>query len=169
MLSYTITSRYGSDDRRDLEYTVPIEWTSCNFGGERPWFRCPRCDDRVAKLYKTPRDDRYICRECGDLIYTSQTHRSPIIEANERLETARDQLEDGWPTHENLRDFYDAKQTWIETFNGYMDQLDDRYGERDRRRTSPSRRSRFGLIGSAPGCPSNDRGGTVEGRAPYRA
>src|SRR5262245_39934406 len=38
---------------------VPIHWSKCHFGGERPWFNCPRrieensCGRRVAKLYWT--------------------------------------------------------------------------------------------------------------------
>lgn len=24
-----------------VEQHVPLEWTSCNFGGSRPWARCP--------------------------------------------------------------------------------------------------------------------------------
>lgn len=47
---------------------VPLEWTPCNFGGERPWFRCPRkeCGRRCAILYLA----RYpVCRECLNLTY----------------------------------------------------------------------------------------------------
>ena len=29
---------------------IPISWSKCHFGGERPWFNCP-CSRRVAKLY----------------------------------------------------------------------------------------------------------------------
>lgn len=134
VLSYTVTPRYGSGDSRELEYGVPVEWTPCNFGGERPWFRCPRCDDRVVKLYSTPVDDRYICRECGGLLYESQTHRSAIIEVHERLETAREQLQEGYPASDQLRDYYEARQGWIDTFNDYMAAFDARYGDRDRRR-----------------------------------
>lgn len=49
----------------------------CNFGGERPWFRCPgvvdgeHCNWRVAKLYRPPRGDLYLCRHCYNLGYTT--------------------------------------------------------------------------------------------------
>jgi hypothetical protein len=37
----------------DVKETVPLDWTACNFGGERPWFICPGadCGRRVAILY----------------------------------------------------------------------------------------------------------------------
>ena len=30
--------------------TVKLAWTNCHFGNKRPWFRCPQCDRRCAKL-----------------------------------------------------------------------------------------------------------------------
>jgi hypothetical protein len=51
---------------------VPLEWTPCNFGGERPWFNCPGsgCGRRVAVLYGPGR--YFLCRHCYDLRYESQ-------------------------------------------------------------------------------------------------
>jgi hypothetical protein len=63
----------------DVKETVPLEWTACNFGGERPWFLCPGagCGRRVALLYGPGR--YFLCRYCYDLSYESQredkTHR----------------------------------------------------------------------------------------------
>ncbi len=36
-----------------VEGVAHLEWTPCNFGGERPWFVCPGkgCAKRVAILY----------------------------------------------------------------------------------------------------------------------
>ena len=50
----------------------PIEWTPCNFGGERPWFVCPEvsCGRRVAVLYGPGK--YFLCRHCYDLRYESQ-------------------------------------------------------------------------------------------------
>jgi hypothetical protein len=28
-------------DRRNQKYPVQLEWTACNYGGSRVWFRCP--------------------------------------------------------------------------------------------------------------------------------
>jgi len=50
---------------------IPVTWTYCNFGGFRPWFKCP-CGKRVAKLYKSI--GGYHCRQCFDNPpYASQT------------------------------------------------------------------------------------------------
>jgi hypothetical protein len=51
---------------------VPLEWTACNFGGERPWFLCPGigCVRRVTILYGPVK--YFLCRYCYDLRYESQ-------------------------------------------------------------------------------------------------
>ena len=55
---------------------VPLTWTSCHFGGRRPWFICNvyadgvHCGRRVAKLYGNGKF--YACRHCHDLRYQSQ-------------------------------------------------------------------------------------------------
>ncbi len=60
----------------DVKEPVPLEWTPCNFGGERPWFVCPgvvngkRCGRRVAILYGPGK--YFLCRHCYDLRYESQ-------------------------------------------------------------------------------------------------
>lgn len=48
---------------------VAITWTECHFGGQRPWFLCPTCGRRVAKLYWS---HVFHCRRCLDLAYESQ-------------------------------------------------------------------------------------------------
>ena len=56
----------------DVEEPVSLEWTSRNFGGERPWLVCPGagCGRRVAILYGPGR--YFLCRYCYDLRYGSQ-------------------------------------------------------------------------------------------------
>jgi hypothetical protein len=56
----------------DVRECVPLSWTECNFGGERPWFICPGvgCGRRVAVLYGPGR--YFLCRHCYDLVYESQ-------------------------------------------------------------------------------------------------
>jgi hypothetical protein len=56
-------------------HTIPqrirVSWTKVHFGGERPWFHCPHCEKRVAKLYNGL--GGYFCRACvGNPIYASQ-------------------------------------------------------------------------------------------------
>jgi hypothetical protein len=81
--SVTLLYRHRSGlggEWEDVQETVPLEWTACNFGGERPWFVCPGagCGRRVAILYGPGR--HFLCRHCYDLRYESQredkTHRA---------------------------------------------------------------------------------------------
>lgn len=64
-LSYTTNGK-------SVKYTVPVEWTPCNYGGERPYFLCPGrdCGRRVSKLYISGR--YFLCRDCQNLSYKSQ-------------------------------------------------------------------------------------------------
>jgi hypothetical protein len=56
----------------DVQEPVPLTWTACNIGGERPWFICPGagCGRRVAVLYGPGK--YFLCRHCYDLRYESQ-------------------------------------------------------------------------------------------------
>ncbi|WP_288076954.1 hypothetical protein [Pseudomonas sp.] len=65
-LSYRLT-RDGQAEEKD--YPVPITWTPCHLGGSRPWFLCPCCGRRVAKLYIST---LFACRGCLRLNYRSQ-------------------------------------------------------------------------------------------------
>lgn len=53
---------------RPVMQRVPLDWTPCNYGGERPWALCPRCSARVAVLYG---GGRFYCRKCHRLAYAS--------------------------------------------------------------------------------------------------
>lgn len=61
-----------SGEWEDVREPVPLTWTACNFGRERPWFVCPGagCGRRVAKLYGLGK--YFLCRHCYDLVYESQ-------------------------------------------------------------------------------------------------
>ncbi len=71
VLSYRHRSRLGCE-WEEVKEPVSLEWTACNFGGERPWFVCPgaECGRRVAILYKLRK--YFLCRHCYDLRYESQ-------------------------------------------------------------------------------------------------
>jgi len=73
-LSYRTKSHGG--EWQSVEQPVPIRWTPCRFGGERPWFVCDvrangmYCGRRVAKLYGG--DRLFACRHCfGSAIMSS--------------------------------------------------------------------------------------------------
>jgi len=52
-----------------MDYPVSVEWMPCHLGGERPWFLCPCCGRRVARLYA---HRLFACRHCLRLNYRSQ-------------------------------------------------------------------------------------------------
>jgi hypothetical protein len=73
-LDYRVKS--GGEDWQSVQQRVPIRWTSCRFGGERPWFVCDvrangvYCGRQVAKLYGAGR--LFACRHCYRLGYRVQ-------------------------------------------------------------------------------------------------
>jgi len=49
---------------------IQLEWSPQNKGGNRVWFSCPHCGERIAILYLTA--DGFRCRKCSALVYPSQ-------------------------------------------------------------------------------------------------
>ena len=60
---------------KPIKQRVPITWTACHFGGQRPWFVCSVrangrcCGRRVAVLYLA--GELFACRRCSGLAYAS--------------------------------------------------------------------------------------------------
>ena len=56
----------------DIQEPISLDWSACNFGGQRAWFVCPGagCSRRVAVLYGP--GNYFLCRHCYDLRYESQ-------------------------------------------------------------------------------------------------
>jgi hypothetical protein len=48
-----------------------ITWVPCNYGGARPQWICPRCNEHVLHLYFAC--DRFACRHCWRLGYQTQS------------------------------------------------------------------------------------------------
>ena len=65
-LRYNVTIQ-GHTEAKD--YHVRVTWTPCHLGGKRPWFLCPCCGRRVAKLYSF---GVFACRHCLRLNYRCQ-------------------------------------------------------------------------------------------------
>lgn len=88
ILSYTTTS---NGERKDCSYPVLLNWTPCQYGGERPWFLCPSCRRRTAILYGGA---VFACRHCYGLVYQSQRERD-----YDRLAVRADKIRRrlGWP------------------------------------------------------------------------
>jgi hypothetical protein len=79
------------DEWEDVQEPVALEWTACNFGGERPWFVCPGagCVRRVALLYGLER--YFLCRHCYDLVYESQRDNA-MYRALQKAQSIRKRL-----------------------------------------------------------------------------
>jgi hypothetical protein len=127
----------------EVEETVALEWTPCNFGGKRPWFLCPRmgCGRRVAVLYGPGR--YFLCRHCYDLSYESQredkTHR-----ALRRAQKIRERLGGSanmtkpfperpkgmhWRTYERLfREHHEAEMEQLIGARKWLDKLEKKVG-----------------------------------------
>lgn len=79
----------NSDDSRDkMNYKIKLSWSTCNFGGYRPWFMCPACNRRVAILYGSK---YFICRHCLELRYPSTLERDED-RASRQANKIRDKL-----------------------------------------------------------------------------
>ena len=69
-------------DWKAVEQRVPVTWTPCHLGGQRPWFVCAArvngryCGRRVAVLYLA--GEVFACRKCYGLAYASQQARLAI-------------------------------------------------------------------------------------------
>jgi len=88
VLSYRTRERGG--EWRNMELPVRLDWTACHFGGNRAWFRCPRCNRRVAMLYG---GGVFACRHCHQLAYDCQRET-----AGDRATRQADKLRErlGW-------------------------------------------------------------------------
>ena len=68
--------RRSGAEWQDVVEPIRIEWRSCRFGGERPFFECPgskngiACKRAALKLYCAGR--YYLCRRCYRLTYASR-------------------------------------------------------------------------------------------------
>ncbi len=66
--------RQGGEDWEEVTQGISLIWTSCNYGGQRPWFTCSNCGRKVGKLYAGSK--YFLCRHCYNLVYQSQ--REPL-------------------------------------------------------------------------------------------
>lgn len=92
ILDYRTRSNGG--DWQPMEYPVYLEWTGCNYGGQRAWFLCPAtgCGRRVAKLFMGG-SGIFACRHCYRLAYASQRENGDS-RATRRADKIRERL--GW-------------------------------------------------------------------------
>ena len=68
--NFVTNLRLGEMESMELEnQKVNLTTTSCNFGGKRYWFTCPRCTSRVGTLFCPYGEALYECRVCKGLRY----------------------------------------------------------------------------------------------------
>ena len=90
ILSYR--NKRGDEEWQEMNYPVYLEYSACNYGGQRAWFRCPAagCGRRVAVLYS---GGIFACRHCYRLAYESQREDAVDLMAR-RADKIRARL--GW-------------------------------------------------------------------------
>src|SRR4051812_9171546 len=54
-LGLTFSRFRGREKFTEFSEPVWLDWTSCNYGKQRPWFLCPGCERRVAILFISTR------------------------------------------------------------------------------------------------------------------
>ena len=72
-------------------HRIRVAYTPCNYGGERPWLRCPVCMERRARLFL---DGKWKCRECVSVSYLSERDKVgnsviQLAKLDERLSQGR--------------------------------------------------------------------------------
>ncbi len=89
-LSYR--QREDSSEWRDMNYSIWLDRTPCQFGGERVWWRCPAygCGRRCAVLHGGA---VFACRRCYRLAYRCQ-RETPDDRAMRQADKIRQRL--GW-------------------------------------------------------------------------
>ena len=73
---------------KPYQYSIQLTKTSCNYGGHRHWWLCPKCSQRVSVLYCA---GVYVCRHCIDANYHSQLQQ-PIDRLFSRADAIRQRL-----------------------------------------------------------------------------
>jgi hypothetical protein len=146
ILAYRHRSGAGGE-WEDVREPVPLTWTGCNFGGERPWFLCPgvangvRCGRRVAVLHGLGK--YFLCRHCYDLAYESQ-RESGMYRALHKAQDIRERLGGSadmttpfpkkpkgmrWKTYRRLRDEHDeAQMIELVGIKEWLDKLENKVG-----------------------------------------
>ena len=150
-LQYHTEDTATGDVLDEYDYYVQLDYTECNFGGFRPWFNCPDCGERVAKLYLPPGCYRFACRECYELGYnTSRSSGDEIYMAELRYKRAfaKADKDSRW-VHPNaiaglperpkgmhhstfdelMQDVWDALDEWDEAFQKRSRQLMRQVGD----------------------------------------
>ena len=131
------------EEWEDVQEHVFLDWSACNFGGERPWFVCPGdgCGQRVAVLYGLGK--YFLCRYCYDLVYESQ-RENEMHRALRRAQAIRERLGGSanmtkpfsekpkgmhWKTYERLWwEHHEAEMAQLVGMREWLDKLEREVG-----------------------------------------
>ena len=92
VLNYSISR--GEDERKYINYKIPLVSAPCRFGGKRYWLRC-LCNRRVGVLYLPlcATENYFCCRHCYNLTYRSaQEHQNNDYMFNKLFAKVREGL-----------------------------------------------------------------------------
>lgn len=93
---------------------ISLSWMPCHFGGKRPFFICPGCNQQAAILYNR---NCFACRRCHRLTYRSQRRLFDGDHAWRQSERIRRKL--GWPAGGCGDIGPKPKGMWQKTFDGH--------------------------------------------------
>jgi hypothetical protein len=102
-LEYKHKSGYASE-WTSMRDRIELAWTSCNYGGERPWLVCPSCRRRRAVLCLAGRAV-FRCRQCHGLAYAS-TREDPLARTDSKLRELRRRMGENEPWRGGATDWY---------------------------------------------------------------
>lgn len=97
----------------ELIKSIPLNWTPCNFGGNRPWFVCD-CGMRVGRLFF--HRQQIACCNCFNLVYPSQL-KDELGRLRSKIEKMEAKL-DGYskPKGMHVETFKKLKTKILETY-----------------------------------------------------
>lgn len=84
-LRYTVSTY---EEKKAMDYSVPLIPTPCRLGSLRWWFLCPHCRRRCRILYYA--SPLFVCRTCTGAWYRSQEYRGGFCGLLRRLLDADD-------------------------------------------------------------------------------
>ena len=98
--------------------SIGIEWTFCNYGGERPWLTCPHCRRRCAIVYASGAGP-FVCRLCASLTYET-AQGDALTRARYKSNKRRERL--GWDRSEPFPPKPKGmhRQTWLRLVAEYL-------------------------------------------------
>jgi hypothetical protein len=136
---------WGASEWKSIEQRVPVTWTACHLGGQRPWFVCSVYSNgrhygrRAAVLYGA--GELFACRRCYRLAYASQ-HEAPHQRGLGKAQKIRrrlggspnmfDEFPDKpkgmhWRTYDRLRRLHEvAEERSTIGLMGFVERLDRR-------------------------------------------